>query len=458
MPSYPFQTTINAANLQLKLLEKTTSVNAVADPSISLLMAAKSFQEMKLQKISNVENYYDLPAPTSALLGQIYYVSSERIFYTINQDGVIFTWKKFAGNSDFLFTWGINTCGVLGDNSLNNRASPGTTSGAGITWSCVSAGRLQTIGLKTDGTIWNWGCNNSGQLGTNNTTVFSSPVTTAGGGTNWSTISAGYGMGSGIKTDGTLWTWGQNQFGSLASNSTTSRSSPGTVAGNTCDWSKVSNGYRFGLAIKTDGSLWSWGYGCYGRLGNNSVACTSSPGTVAGGGTTWCQMGAGMIHSAAVKTDGTLWTWGCGSLGSLGNNSTANTSSPVTVAGGGTTWCQAVAGCQTTLGIKTDGTLWTWGTNCCGVLGTNSTTSRCSPGTVSGGGTTWCCVSTGKSTIHFSGAVKTDGTLWVWGRNSFAQLGDNTSIDRSSPVTTVAGGTCWWQISLNSCGIAAILK
>ena len=145
-----------------------------------------------------------------------------------------------------------------------------------------------------------------------------------------------------------------------------------------------------------------------------------------------------------VPVAGQLYTWGSNINGMLGDNSAVNRSSPGTTAGGGTTWCQVSINRAHTAAVKTDGTLWTWGSDYSGMLGRGTPASRSSPGTTAGGGTTWCQVSTGS--IH-TAALKTDGTLWTWGCNATGQLGDNTIASRSSPGTTAGGGTTWFQVS-----------
>ena len=191
-----------------------------------------------------------------------------------------------------------------------------------------------------------------------------------------------------------LWTWGENGSGGLGNGNAVSRCSPGTVAGNDVKWCQISNGSAHMAAIKSDGTLWTWGYNGSGRLGTNSaILFRCSPGTVAGGGTNWCYIRSALFGNNAIKTDGTLWTWGANFTGSLGDGTVASRSSPGTVAGGGTNWCQVSNGGnnsgQTAIAVKTDGTLWTWGCNSLGQLGDGTTVSRCSPGTVAGGGTNW---------------------------------------------------------------------
>jgi len=338
-----------------------------------------------------------------------------------------------------LYTWGCNNGGQLGTDTIVSRSSPGTTAGGGTTWCQVSSSYTKTTAIKTDGTLWTWGCNNNGQLGDNSIAARSSPGTTAGGGTNWCQVSAGRCHTAAVKTDGTLWTWGYNYFGRLGNNSTLARSSPGTTVGGGFTWCQVSAGYSHTAAVKTDGTLWTWGLNSNGRLGDNSTVSRLSPGTTAGGGTDWRQVSVDS-HTAAIKTDGTLWTWGANFSGLLGDNSTVSRSSPGTTAGGGTTWCQVCSGIAGAA-IKTDGTLWTWGSNASGRLGNGTTTSRSSPGTTAGGGTTWCQVG------GFGGAVKTDGTLWTWGDGDSGRIGNNSTVASASPVTTAGGGTSWSQVS-----------
>jgi alpha-tubulin suppressor-like RCC1 family protein len=268
-------------------------------------------------------------------------------------------------------------------------------------------------------------------------------VQTVAGGTNWKQVAPGIYHTAAIKTDGTLWTWGQNTYGQLGDNTTTHKSSPvQTVAGGT-NWKQVACGNHT-AAIKTDGTLWTWGRDNYGQLGDNTTANKSSPVQTVAGGTNWKQVSSGTNHTAAIKTDGTLWTWGRDNYGQLGNNTTANKSSPVQTVAGGTNWKQVAGDATHTAAIKTDGTLWMWGYNLYGQLGNNTITSKSSPVQTVAGGTNWKQISCG---YHHTIAIKTDGTLWTWGYDNYGQLGNNTITSKSSPVQTVAGGTNWKQVA-----------
>jgi alpha-tubulin suppressor-like RCC1 family protein len=384
-------------------------------------------------------------------------------FYNFKENGVVYSFDDIFIPADLfrngnLLGWGDNGNSQLGTNDFSNRSTPVTTSAGGTNWKQVSAGRLHTTAIKTDGTLWVWGRNTSGQLGINNTSQRLTPVTTFAGGTDWKQVSAGYHT-TAIKTDGTLWSWGENNYGQLGINDTTNRSTPVTTFAGGTDWKQVSGNFRHTAAIKTDGTLWTWGYGNQGQLGKGNYVPPNfgvlTPVTTFAGGNNWADtatgepeelytLSAGYNHTTAIKTDGTLWTWGRNYRGELGTNNTITRSTPVTTFAGGTNWKQVSAGSIHTAAIKTDGTLWTWGYNSYGNLGTNNTITRSTPVTTFAGGTDWKQVSAGN---RYTSAIKTDGTLWVWGRNTSGQLGTSDTIHRSTPVTTFAGGTNWKQVS-----------
>ena len=363
-----------------------------------------------------------------------------------------------------LWVWGDNAYGTLGINDLTLRRTPVTTFAGGTNWKQVAGGQHFVGAIKTDGTLWVWGRNQSGQLGTNDTTNRSTPVTTFAGGTDWKQIGLGASAThiSAIKTDGTLWTWGAGNLGQLGTNDLTDRFTPVTTFAGGTNWKQTNAGSGFTGAIKTDGTLWTWGNTLsLGRFNDGTIL---TPITTFAGGTNWADtattepedlytLTAGSTHTAAIKTDGTLWTWGGGLQGQLGTNNITTPLTPVTTFAGGSSWKQVSAGTNFTSAIKTDGTLWTWGQGNLGQLGTNDLTNRSTPVTTFAGGTDWKQVSSGG---NFTAAIKTDGTLWTWGFGNSGRLGTNDITNRSTPVTTFAGGSSWKQVSCGGAHTAAI--
>jgi len=361
---------------------------------------------------------------------------------------------NFVG--DTLWVWGFNIDGQLGNNQSGTpatRGAPVTTFAGGTNWKSVSTGGRQgggpTAAIKTDGSLWTWGRNNNGQLGTNNTTARSTPVTTFAGGNDWKQISCGYEHVSAIKTDGTLWIWGNGGQGRLGTNDTTNRATPVTTFAGGNNWKSVACGPNHSAAIKTDGSLWTWGWNNSGQLGTNDGTQRNTPVTTFAGGNNWKSVASGgygnqFAHTVALKTDGSLWTWGFNSQGQLGVNDTNNRTTPVTTFAGGNNWKSVDCGDRHVVALKTDGSLWTWGRNNSGQLGTNNTTARSTPVTTFAGGTNWKQISCG---ANIAAAIKTDGTLWTWGEGFHGQVGNNAFADKSTPVTTFAGGNNWKLVS-----------
>ena len=345
----------------------------------------------------------------------------------------------------FLYLWGPGGYGKLGLNSSVNKSSP-TQLGTSTNWSNIAGGHDYSAVIKTDGTMWLWGLNSysvyGGMQGDNTIVNKSSPVQ-LGALTNWSQVAVGadYHVLS-LKTDGTMWAWGYGGFGALGDNTTSiNRSSPVQI-GSLTTWSKVAASYRHSMAIKTDGTLWTWGNNSWGQLGGTTAQLASSSPVQVGALTTWSKTAGGQYHALAIKTDGTLWSWGRGdSFGQLGDNANISRSSPVQV-GSLTTWSDIASGLGQSLAVKTDGTLWGWGRNAIGEVGDGTFLYRSSPVQV-GSLTTWSKVACGS---YHSIALKTDGTLWLWGNADYGRLGNNSTISRSSPIQ-VGTLTTWTKIA-----------
>ena len=364
--------------------------------------------------------------------------------YKADIDDILIRREYFSDGN--LWGWGYNQSGMLGVGS-NNISSPIQTIAGGTNWKQVACGSNLSAGIKSDGSLWMMGSSVAGGLGDNTSTDKSSPVQTITGGTNWKYAACGYSnTAAAIKTDGTLWVWGQNAYGMLGDGTNSNRSSPVQTITGGSNWSQIACGYHM-VAVKTDGTLWCWGRDQYGQLGDGTVTDKSSPVQTVSSGTNWKQVACSTQHTAAIKTDGTLWVWGYNNYGQLGDGTITNKSSPVQTVSSGTNWKQVACGNGTTGSIKTDGTIWVWGRDAYGSLGDMSSVHKSSPVTVSGGGTNWKMVSCGGGNMA---AIKTDGSLWVWGSNGNGQLGKNTITSGvSSPVQTVMGSTNWKQVSVS---------
>ena len=374
-----------------------------------------------------------------------------QIFLLVTRDSGV-TWYgkeiyKNIGAGFDLFGWGYDGNGASGRNSTSpgDTSSPIQIGASGSGWGHVYMGldgALMNFYGKLDGSLWSAGYNNRGNLGLNDIEKRSSP-TQIGTDTTWSRS----GLISRhspkvLKTDGTLWTWGGNGQGNLGLNQTSNfkLSSPTQIPGTT--WSAAAGVGSRTLALKTDGSLWSWGYNEYGQCGQNDTIKKSSP-TQVGTDTTWAKLpvnaGEGArAAGAAIKTNGTLWMWGSNYFaGKLGLNTRTDVySSPIQI-GTDTTWANVATGDKVSMATKTDGTLWMMGDNERGALGQNNLIYYSSPVQVPG--TNWHLthfrhIANSEGTM----AMKQDGTLWSWGNSGSGRNGLNDNTERSSPAQ-VAG-------------------
>ncbi|HCM34072.1 T9SS type A sorting domain-containing protein [Chryseobacterium sp.] len=294
-------------------------------------------------------------------------------------------------------------------------------------WESVSVGNYHSIGIKTDGTLWTWGKNGAGQLG-DGTTITRTTPTQLGTGKNWVKIAAGYAHTVAIKADGTLWSWGYNASAQVGDGTTISKNIP-TQIGTATDWANIAAGDHYTVALKSNGTLWAWGLNIDGQLGDGTKINKTIPIQI-GTANDWKTIAAVVNHTIATKTDGTLWTWGSNTNGQLGNGTKTEKLIPTKV-GTATNWKNASGGVSHTIAIKTDGTLWTWGDNSSGQLGDGTTTAKLNP-TQIGTATDWQSV---KGDYYGSSiAIKTDGTLWSWGYNTYGHLGDGTKVPKNIPT------------------------
>jgi hypothetical protein len=341
--------------------------------------------------------------------------------------------------------WLLLVIGLFGGSLVSTQASPVNSKSSNayhsieqnssttpVEWVSVAAGSGHTIALKSDGTLWAWGQNDYGQLGIGNTIDQSEPVQ-VGTTSDWISISAGYSRTVGIKSDGTLWEWGKT-FAGLNDNGGVPQSSPIQV-GSDAGWISTAVGGTHIMALKSDGTLWGWGFGVYGQLGFYSIGAVTSPGRV-GTDTKWISVAAGAYYTLGLKSDGTLWGWGLNSFGELGIDNTDSQRSPVQV-GNDNKWISITSGSNHSLGIKSDGTLWAWGRNYYGELGLGNTNQQTNPVQV-GDDTDWIKITAG--TYHTLG-LKRDGTLWAWGFNLYGVLGLGVVSKRISPTAVSTSST-----------------
>ena len=327
--------------------------------------------------------------------------------------------------------------------------------------------------------MWAWGYNNYGQLG-NGTTATSLVPVRVGSSTDWQDVSAGYITTIAIKTNGTVWAWGYNGYGQFGNNTTsgspittpTNVSTPSPTITNPLGtgWAKIKmTGYRGGMngdytvGLKTDGTLWAWGYNGWGQLGDGTttqrltkVQVAANP-TDAAYGKTWLDFALGDSEIHAVAADGTLWGWGSNSLGEVGDGTNTERHSPVQISPERDWKAVGAAWYASTIAIKTDGSAWGWGGDGAAsnvALGNASNIPVRTPTRI-GNGNNWIGAAGAYNSIYLlSGtvtppvtpAVAVAGQLWTSGRGLYGELGNGTTSDRFS-MGLADSSTNWTAIS-----------
>jgi alpha-tubulin suppressor-like RCC1 family protein len=365
-------------------------------------------------------SYTPLASPVIAI------AAAARISFAIKDDGT-------------LWAWGSSTKGQLGDGSTVSLPYSLSPKKIGSDFIAVSAGVGHSLGLKNDGTLRAWGDNTFGQLGDGTTTTSYVPKPIDSGST-YTAVSAGYNFSLALKNDGTLWAWGDNTYGQLGDGTTTPSHVPIPIdSGST--YTAISAGTAHSLALKSDGTLWAWGDNTYGELGDNSTTASHTPKQIDSG---YAAIAAGYLYSLAIKLDGTLMAWGNNDQVNLGTGSSGDKHVPTQIDSGFWPVAGAISASKfsvlgnTTvyyhsLALKNDGSLWAWGDNLFGQLGDGSLTPSYAPKQIlvdSGFGFT--AVSAGED--DHSLAIKNDGSLWAWGRNTCGALGDGTTNTRYVPI------------------------
>ena len=435
---------MNIANLIIYLQKK---MSTVTDP-LDLLTLNKAVNKLKAGAVETVTYYSELPDATANVGKLFYVVSDERLYWSFLNPLGIYDWSLITKvSNNYLWSWGSAGAGQLGNGTTVNKSSPISIIGGFSNWCNVYGGFSHAIGLTDKEVLWSWGCNSFGQLGDGTTVNKSSPVSIVGGFTNWTSMSSGVQMSLGLNSSGIIWSWGQNSSGQLGDGTTVDKSSPVSVVGGFTDWCQVS-GYTTVVGLRANGTAWSWGGGPTGQLGDGTTIAKSSPVSVIGGFTDWIKVEAGGKHISGLRSDGTIWAWGCNQGGQLGDGTIVNKCSPISIVGGFTDWCDISAGYEHNIALRTNGTAWAWGFNTAGRLGDGTTVSRSSPVSVVGGFTDWCDVNVGRNSNL---GLRTNGTLWSWGGSNLSgNIGDGTTVSRSSPVSVVGGFADWSTANASS--------
>jgi alpha-tubulin suppressor-like RCC1 family protein len=362
-----------------------------------------------------------------------------------------------------VWTWGANFGGKLGIGETNDARSttPVEVHGAGDlgffnSVSAIMGGEVHNVAIKSDGTVWTWGANAFGQLGNGTTNDSWTPVQTGLdavppltsvtklGGRPYFTLA--------VKSDGTIWAWGMNRYGQMGNGTVNPLSVPQVTvpvlvsnswAGGAINSPRqVTCGYQFGAALTTNGTVWTWGGGTHGELGQGTPTSNSVPAQVPGL-TNIVSISAGWFHILAVKSDGTAWAWGNNSNGELGDGTTGNRSNAVQVLS--VSNVVAVSGGDSHSSVLTaDGTIWKFGLNDVGELGNGTTNASPNPFPA--------MILTDKFGHGFSNvvamaardyhniALKSDGSVWMWGANDQGQCGDGSTDYVFSPSPVVGLG------------------
>ena len=342
-------------------------------------------------------------------------------------------------NGRTLWAWGSNNWGQLGDNTTVGKLVPTQEFTAVAGWVAVSGGVLHTAALKSDRTIWAWGLNTNGQLGDGTITNRLTPTQEITFATDWVAVSASGNHTMALKSDGTLWAWGKNASGQLGDGSTTQRNVPTQEVTGATDWVAVSAGTDYSAALKSDGTLWAWGSNAFGQLGDGTIVDKLVPTQEIMGATNWVAVSAASIHTLALKSGGTLWGWGSNANGRLGDGTTTQRLVPTQEITTATDWVVVAAGVTFSAALKSGGTVWAWGTNI-GQLGDGTSTQRFVPTQEINLATDWVAVAAGSS---HTVALKSGGAIWAWGANPFGEVGDGTTTQRLVPTQEVTMATDW---------------
>ena len=322
-----------------------------------------------------------------------------------------------------LWCWGLNTYGQVGngDDAATKANVLAPVMVDSRSWNAVAVGFAHTCAIASDATLWCWGDNSNGALGTGDGVLHTTPAAVMPG-TTWSALTTGAYHSCAIAADNTAWCWGQNYSGQAATGTYLVQPTPARV--NADSWTSLAAGGMHTCGVRSDHHLRCWGSNYDGQLA--STTASSAPGPLAPDvdSDDWTSVTAGDSHTCATNSQQQLYCWGTNSDGQLGNSSSARVNaSPVIVNGAARQWAQISGGFHETCGVGADNNLW-----CFGLTGLGSSASSHEPAQVPG---TWTAVAAGQSSTC---AIDSMTRIQCWGDNSDAQIGDDTFTERTAPT------------------------
>ena len=333
--------------------------------------------------------------------------------------------------------WGRNDNGQLGDGSFAQRLTPVDVTGlSGVT--AIAAGWGHTCALVSGGGVKCWGNNDRGQLGDNSSWRRLAPADVSGFAGGVSGTVAGWGHTCALSSGGGVKCWGGNWHGQLGDNSTTNRLTPVDVTGLGSGLAATAVGGHHSCALSSVGAVNCWGNNEGGQLGDNSTTRSTTPVEVTGLGSGVTAITAGYYSTCALLSGGGVKCWGYNLYGQLGDNSNVQRPTPVDVTGLGSGVTAIAAGWGHTCALLSGGAMKCWGYNEYGQLGDNSTMDRLTPVDVTGLGGGVNAIAVG---FYHTCALTSGGAVKCWGRNEDGQLGDNSTTQRLTPVDITALGS-----------------
>ena len=310
-----------------------------------------------------------------------------------------------------LWVWGGNhkqqAPGFLGSSQVSEVPE---RFGSESTWSSIAASFTFALAVKADGSLWGWGFNYSGQLGRPKSKNLVPKPTRIGLENDWAQISVGAGHCLALKTDGSLWAWGQNEDGQVGDGTTKDAISPIRI-GSAKDWKAIAASGFGSYALKRDHSLWAWG-DCDSGHQEFARSLNGSPPSKFGSGTNWTSIFAGDFFVLALKADGTLWIGGPNAHSVVRQDSIPQSGAPPAQVGERSNWAEVFAGAGSFFARKSDGRFFACGHNSCRQLGLDTDVLASTPERVFLDLDPWAFAAGWGNTL----ALTKDGKLLTWGK------------------------------------------